>query len=95
MIKLVGTEDMDYNCPTKMIANRGFDLAGEMVAALASESIVFRDDAAYSKKLVQGASVPLKYGDLSYMRELMCTEYCGGDLFRDPYGYNSTGYHDE
>ncbi|GJZ63095.1 endoglucanase 12-like protein, partial [Tanacetum coccineum] len=38
-------EDMDYNRPTQMITDRGFDLAGEMVAALASASIVFRDDA--------------------------------------------------
>ncbi|KAK0579148.1 hypothetical protein LWI29_021797 [Acer saccharum] len=46
-------EDMDYPRPVQTIA-AGPDLAGEMAAALAAASIVFRDNTAYSKKLIKG-----------------------------------------
>ncbi|KAJ6317906.1 hypothetical protein OIU76_013453 [Salix suchowensis] len=48
-------EDIDYPRPVQ-VANSGPDLAGEMAAALAAASIVFRDNKAYSEKLVRGAA---------------------------------------
>ena len=43
---------MEYQRRTISI-HQGADLAGEMAAALASASIVFQDDVAYSKKLIK------------------------------------------
>lgn len=82
-------EDMDYPRPVQT-ANSGPDLAGEMAAALASASIVFRDDAAYSKKLVKGAATVFAFARDSGRR----TPYSRGNPYIDPY-YNSTGYFDE
>ncbi|KAK9052795.1 hypothetical protein SSX86_029425 [Deinandra increscens subsp. villosa] len=82
-------EDMDYKRPTQRIT-AGADLAGEMTAALAAASIVFRDDSAYSKKLVQGAATLWKFARDSGKR----TTYSKNNLFIEPY-YNSTGYYDE
>ncbi|KAI3728185.1 hypothetical protein L6452_16817 [Arctium lappa] len=82
-------EDMDYKRPTQMIT-AGADLAGEMAAALAAASIVFRDDNAYSKKLVQGASTVWTFARDQSKR----SPYSRGNLFIAPY-YNSTGYYDE
>nr|XP_043606084.1 endoglucanase 12-like [Erigeron canadensis] len=82
-------EDMDYKRPTQMITS-GADLAGEMTAALAAASIVFRDDTAYSKKLVQGASTVWKFARDGGKR----TRYSKNNLWIEPY-YNSTGYYDE
>ncbi|KAI3501708.1 hypothetical protein L1887_29676 [Cichorium endivia] len=82
-------EDMDYKRPTQRITS-GADLGGEMAAALASASIVFRDDIAYSKKLVQGAATVWTFARDSGKR----SRYSRGNLFIEPY-YNSTGYYDE
>ncbi|OAY78565.1 Endoglucanase 12 [Ananas comosus] len=66
------------------------DLAGEVAAALASASIVFNDDAAYSKKLVHGAATAYKFArDLGHRQT-----YSRGNPYIEPY-YNSTGYWDE
>ncbi|XP_071701183.1 endoglucanase 25-like [Rutidosis leptorrhynchoides] len=48
-------EDIDYARPVTECSSCS-DLAAEMAAALASASIVFKDDKAYSKKLVHGAA---------------------------------------
>ncbi|KAL8201267.1 hypothetical protein R6Q57_012606 [Mikania cordata] len=82
-------EDMDYKRPTQMITS-GADLAGEMAAAFAASSIVFNDDAAYSKKLVEGAATVWKFARDNGKRGT----YSKGNLFIEPY-YNSTGYYDE
>ncbi|XP_010277803.1 PREDICTED: endoglucanase 12-like [Nelumbo nucifera] len=82
-------EDMDYDRPTQ-VATAGPDLAGEMAAALASASIVFRDDPAYSQKLVKGATALFKFARDSGKR----TPYCRGNPYIETF-YNSTGYYDE
>ncbi|KAI4374019.1 hypothetical protein MLD38_012067 [Melastoma candidum] len=82
-------EDMDYPRPTQ-ITNSGPDLAGEMAAALAAASIVFRDDASYSKKLVKGAETLFDFARDGGRR----TPYSRGNPYIEPY-YNSTGYYDE
>lgn len=81
-------EDIDYARPVTQSSNCG-DLASEMAAALASASIVFKDNKAYSQKLVHGAKTLFKFG-----RE-------GGRGLYSPAGseasifYNSTSYWDE
>ncbi|KAK2649584.1 hypothetical protein Ddye_017073 [Dipteronia dyeriana] len=69
-----------YECPA---------LAGEMAAALASASIVFKDSQDYSRKLVQGAEVLFKFAT----RE-QGAKFSG---VADPFSvyYNSNGYWDE
>ncbi|KAJ4844213.1 Endoglucanase 12 [Turnera subulata] len=82
-------EDMDYNRPTQS-AYAGADLGGEMAAALAAASIVFRDDNSYSKKLVRGAETVYEFARNSGRRRT----YSRGNPYVAPY-YNSTGYYDE
>ncbi|KAF9587080.1 hypothetical protein IFM89_039700 [Coptis chinensis] len=82
-------EDMTYQRPVQ-ITTQGPDLAGEMAAALASASIVFRDDVKYSKKLLDGATALYKFAD-DLNRRL---SYSRGNSYIAPY-YNSTGYWDE
>ncbi|KAL5582991.1 hypothetical protein UlMin_015433 [Ulmus minor] len=82
-------EDMNYKRITQT-CNSGPDLAGEMAAALAAASIVFRDNSAYSKKLVNGAETLFKFARDSGRRQ----SYSRGNLFITPY-YNSSGYFDE
>ena len=53
-------EDMDYPRPMTQ-CSVGSELAREMAAALAAASIVFKDDTAYSKKLVKGAITLFKF----------------------------------
>lgn len=82
-------EDMNYPRPVQT-ANSGPDLAGEMAAALAAASIVFRDKTAYSKKLVNGAATVFRFARDSGRR----TRYSRGNPYIEPY-YNSSGYYDE
>uniref|UniRef100_A0A5B7CBH6 Endoglucanase n=1 Tax=Davidia involucrata TaxID=16924 RepID=A0A5B7CBH6_DAVIN len=82
-------EDMDYPRPVQT-ANSGPDLAGEMAAALAAASIVFRDDKKYSSKLIKGAQTLFAFARDFGKR----TTYCRGNPYIEPY-YNSTGYFDE
>lgn len=82
-------EDMDY--PRKSISiNSGPDLAGEMAAAFAAASIVFRNNPTYSKKLVSGAKTVFAFARDGSRR----TTYSRGNPYIAPY-YNSTGYYDE
>ncbi|XP_011014628.1 PREDICTED: endoglucanase 12-like isoform X3 [Populus euphratica] len=82
-------EDMDYPRPSRSV-NAGSDLAGEMAAALAAASIVFRDDDVYSKKLVRGAETVYAFArDLGKRQP-----YSRGKPYVEPF-YNSTGYYDE
>ncbi|GLT47728.1 hypothetical protein SLA2020_213960 [Shorea laevis] len=82
-------EDMDYKRPVQT-ANAGSDLAGEMAAALAAASIVFRDNDAYSKKLIKGAETLFAFARDPGRRR----RYSLGNSFIEPY-YNSSGYYDE
>lgn len=68
----------------------GPDLAGEMAAAMAAASIVFRDNNAYSKKLSKGAETVFAFARDGGRRN----RYSRGNPFIEPY-YNSTGYYDE
>ncbi|OEL17011.1 Endoglucanase 12 [Dichanthelium oligosanthes] len=82
-------EDMAYPRPSLSVSSAP-DLGGEIAAALAAASIVFRDNAAYSKKLSQGAATVYKFARQSGRR----TPYS----LRQPdieYYYNSTSYWDE
>ncbi|KAF8402422.1 hypothetical protein HHK36_013377 [Tetracentron sinense] len=82
-------EDMEYPRPTQTTVS-GPELGAEMAAALAAASIVFRDDAAYSKKLIKGATAVMAFARNFGRR----TPYSRRNPFIEPY-YNSTGYFDE
>ncbi|KZV33598.1 endoglucanase 12 [Dorcoceras hygrometricum] len=82
-------EDMDYTRKSITLTS-GPDLAGEMAAALASASIVFRNNPTYSKKLVSGAKTVFAFARDGGRR----TSYSRGQPFIEPY-YNSSGYFDE
>ncbi|MCL7044397.1 hypothetical protein MKW94_003166 [Papaver nudicaule] len=80
-------EDMDYPRPVYECHSCS-DLAAEMAAALASASIVFKDNKKYSKKLVHGAETLYKFA-----RDRRGRYSAGGaeaSIF-----YNSTSYWDE
>ncbi|KAL8109552.1 hypothetical protein AgCh_025604 [Apium graveolens] len=79
-------EDIDYERP--VIECHGCsDLAAEMAAALASASIVFKDNKAYSQKLVHGAKTLFKFSRDQRGRYSVGAE---AESF-----YNSTSYWDE
>lgn len=80
---------MSYPRPTTTVFE-GPDLAGEMAAALAAASIVFLDDAAYSKKLVKGAETAFAFARDFGKR----STYSRGKPYIEPF-YNSSGYFDE
>ncbi|KAJ8615959.1 hypothetical protein MRB53_035331 [Persea americana] len=82
-------EDMSYNRPVELIVS-GPDLAGEMAAALAAASIVFRDKVSYSKKLIRAATTLFRFARDFNRR----TTYSRGNPNIAPY-YTSTGYYDE
>ena len=82
-------EDMAYPRPVQP-AGSAPDLGGEKAAALAAASLVFRDNAAYSKKLVNGAAAVYKFARSSGRR----TPYSRGNQYIEYY-YNSTSYWDE
>ncbi|XP_044497650.1 endoglucanase 12-like [Mangifera indica] len=82
-------EDMSYPRPVQTI-QAGPDLSGEMAAALAAASIVFRDNSAYSQKLIKGAKTLFDFARDSGRRRT----YSKGNPYIEPY-YNSTGYFDE
>ncbi|KAK3142183.1 hypothetical protein QOZ80_4BG0343350 [Eleusine coracana subsp. coracana] len=82
-------EDMSYKRPVISVSSAP-DLGGEVAAALAAASIVFRDNPAYSKKLVQGAGTVYKFARAMGHRTMYS--------LRNPdieYYYNSTSYWDE
>lgn len=80
-------EDMDYSRPVTQ-CSVGSDLAAEMAAALAAASIVFKDDANYSKVLVKGATTLFAFSRSNRGR------YSQANNEIRQY-YNSTGYYDE
>lgn len=79
-------EDIDYDRPVAQCSGCS-DLAAEMAAALASASIVFKDDKAYSSKLVHGARALFQFSRSQRGRYSV-----GADAENF---YNSTSYWDE
>ncbi|XP_078434462.1 endoglucanase 12-like [Wolffia australiana] len=82
-------EDMDYERPVLQTTS-GPDLAGEMAAALAAASIVFRDDEAYSAKLVKAGAALFRFARSNGRRNRYSAANPEVAMF-----YNSTGYYDE
>ncbi|KAM7276828.1 hypothetical protein ACFE04_018694 [Oxalis oulophora] len=80
-------EDIDYQRPVSQCDSCS-DLAAEMAAALASASIVFKDDKVYSQKLVHGATTLFKFAREKRGR------YSGDGSAAAPF-YNSSSYWDE
>lgn len=80
-------EDIDYERPVVTCSSCS-DLAAEMAAALASASIVFKDNKAYSQKLVHGARTLFKFAREQRGR------YSAGSAEASIF-YNSTSYWDE
>ncbi|XP_019426335.1 PREDICTED: endoglucanase 25-like isoform X2 [Lupinus angustifolius] len=80
-------EDIDYDRPVTACSTCS-DLAAEMAAALAAASIVFKDNKAYSKKLVHGATTLFKF---SRDRKSI---YSRGSSEASVF-YNSTSFWDE
>lgn len=82
-------EDMKYARPVQTSTSAP-DLGNEVASALASASIVFKDDTSYSKKLVSAAKAVYKFATESWQQ----APYSQGNQFIEPF-YNSTGYWDE
>ncbi|XP_030553697.1 endoglucanase 25 [Rhodamnia argentea] len=80
-------EDIDYPRPVT-VCHSCSDLAAEMAAALAAASIVFKDNKAYSQKLVHGAKT------LFHFSRLQRGRYSAGGSEAAIF-YNSTSYWDE
>ncbi|CAN6475822.1 unnamed protein product [Victoria cruziana] len=80
-------EDINYPRPVYE-CHTCSDLAAEMAATMASASIVFKDNAAYSKKLVHAAATLFKFS--REQRGRYSPSGTDAALF-----YNSTGYYDE
>ncbi|KAL0012949.1 hypothetical protein SO802_000018 [Lithocarpus litseifolius] len=80
-------EDIDYKRPV-MTCSSCSDLGAEMAAALAAASIVFKENKAYSQKLVHGARTLFKFS-----REQRGRYSAGGSEAAT--FYNSTSYWDE
>lgn len=83
-------EDMDYDRPVAVCTSSCTDLAAEMSAALASASIVFKDDREYSQELLHGAEVVYRFARARGGRGRYSQAVGDAAHF-----YNSTGYWDE
>ncbi|OAY72447.1 endoglucanase 12-like [Ananas comosus] len=82
-------ENINYPQPI-LSAPSAPDLSSEVASALASASIVFRDDTSYSKKLVEAAETAYQFATKSKEQ----TPYSFRNELIEPF-YNSTGYWDE
>ncbi|KAG0592842.1 hypothetical protein M758_1G275700 [Ceratodon purpureus] len=83
-------EDMDYPRPAYAVTSAP-DLGGEMAAALAAASIVFKDSPVYSRKLILGATNIWTFARRKDTR----ARYVAGIPVGEVPFYNSTGYWDE
>jgi len=83
-------EDMDYPRPAYAVSSAP-DLGGEMAAALAAASIVFRDSPVYSRKLVTGATNIWTFARDKGKRN----RFTAGIPALEVAMYNSTSYWDE
>ncbi|PAN38897.1 hypothetical protein PAHAL_7G205500 [Panicum hallii] len=84
-------EDMAYPRPSLLVSSAP-DLGGEIAAALAAASIAFRDDDAYSKKLVHGAATMYEFATRGASNQQ--ATYSSHRPEIEPF-YNSTSYWDE
>jgi hypothetical protein len=84
-------EDMAYPRPSLSVSSAP-DLGGEIAAALAAASIAFRDDDAYSKKLVHDAATMFEFATRDWANEHATYSRHQPDI--EPF-YNSTSYWDE
>ncbi|PUZ47830.1 hypothetical protein GQ55_7G197600 [Panicum hallii var. hallii] len=84
-------EDMAYPRPSLLVSSAP-DLGGEIAAALAAASIAFRDDDAYSKKLVHGAATMYEFATRGASNQQ--ATYSSNRPEIEPF-YNSTSYWDE
>ncbi|KAL0016274.1 hypothetical protein SO802_003343 [Lithocarpus litseifolius] len=86
---------MTYQRPASTCDITASDLAGEIVAALSAASLVFKDDQAYSKDLVDAAEKLFELAtnvDSTKQGTYTTVDACGGEARNF---YNSTGYLDE
>lgn len=81
-------EDIHYKRTVTQCYSSCSDLAAEMAAALASASIVFKDNRLYSEKLVHGAKTLYKFA--SFNKNRYSTPGKESSKF-----YNSSMYEDE
>ncbi|XP_026423521.1 endoglucanase 12-like [Papaver somniferum] len=79
-------EDVTYRRSYESVIG-GPDLAGEMIAALASASLVFREDELYSRQLIKGAEKLVEFCSLPERHYT----YTG----QKNKAYNSSDFHDE
>ncbi|XP_058099696.1 endoglucanase 10-like [Magnolia sinica] len=85
-------EDMEYPRPVSM-CKLASDLAGETAAALASASLVFKDEKAYSKELIQVAEELFAFAtNEENLGRYTMDKDCGAEAQNF---YNSSGYLDE
>jgi endoglucanase len=85
-------EDLDHFRDTRRSAiavSSGSDLAGEMAAALSAASIVFKDEANYSRALVRGAEA------LYAFAKLRPTRFSDGLPSSERAFYNSSHFNDD
>ncbi|KAI3947979.1 hypothetical protein MKW92_005844 [Papaver armeniacum] len=80
-------EDVTYRRSFESV-HGGPDLAGEMIAALASASLVFREDLVYSQKLIKGAEKLVEFCSLPEHRYTYTAQ-------KKNNVYNSSDFHDE
>ncbi|KAI3831480.1 hypothetical protein MKX03_016586, partial [Papaver bracteatum] len=80
-------EDVAYRRSFESV-HGGPDLAGEMIAALASASLVFKEDELYSRQLIEGAEKLVDFCSLSERRYTYTAQ-------KKNNAYNSTDFHDE
>ncbi|KAJ8762823.1 hypothetical protein K2173_022952 [Erythroxylum novogranatense] len=89
-------EHMEYPRPVSTCDSTASDLAGEIMAALSSASIVFKDDADYSVTLIRAAEKLFGLAtknDTGHMQgPYTAVENCGGTARKF---YNSSGFMDE
>lgn len=86
---------MTYQRPASTCDITASDLAGEIVAALSAASLVFKDDQAYSKDLVDAAEKLFELAtnvDSTKQGTYTTVDACGGEARNF---YNSSGYLDE
>ncbi|KAG1369993.1 Endoglucanase [Cocos nucifera] len=86
-------EDMKYSRPVSICGSSASDLAGEIIAAMAAASLVFGEDEAYSKRLIQASESLFELAT----KNTNCKTYtagreCGGGARSF---YNSTSCMDE
>ncbi|XP_042442895.1 endoglucanase 12-like [Zingiber officinale] len=82
-------EDINYPRPVQTSTSAP-DLAGEVAAALAAASLVFKEENAYSKRLVHAAKTAYRFAQETVNK----APYSTGNQMIAQF-YNSTGYWDE